>query len=139
MTFDLHRALGHPHEIAPGDETGREHRRHAHRGENRQPDLELVALGLVMRLVAGPVPELDDAVGSEEIDEDEDDAADDESDVDRRVDEAPLGGELGEGPGAQEMKEQRAHDEQDQHDGQDNWHISPQLHADTAVPAWFYL
>ena len=120
--------LGHLDEIRPDEQARRQHRRDADRRERRQRDLELGALGLVMRLVAGPGAEPPDAVGGEQVDGDEHDAADPERDVDRQVDRVPVGGERCEVPAerrAREMKNQRAYDEQDDDDGESHHTKTP--------------
>ena len=103
-------------EICPDEQARRQHGRDANRSERGQYDLELGALGLVVRLVAGARAEPPDAVGREEVDCDEHDAADPERDIDREVDRAPVRGERSEIPRTREMEYQRANNEQDDDD-----------------------
>ena len=106
--------LRHGDEFRPDDQAGRQHGGDADRGDGGQPKLKLV----VLRLVFGPlllvVAELDDAIGHETVDGNEDNARHPEGNVDREVDQAPIGGQGGQVPRAQNVKKDRANDQNDQ-------------------------
>ncbi len=119
--FDLHRIVGHLDEITPGDEARREHCRHANRRDDGQDDLELVTLGLVVSLVSRLVPEPDETVSREQVDQHEHDAGDPKRDVDREVDQAPVRCEIREVPGV-EVINHRTDDQSGEHHCQDYSH-----------------
>src|SRR5687767_6424422 len=114
--LDRRSVFGDLDEVGPDEQARRQHGGDADSRERGQRDLELGALGLVVRFVACAGAEAPDAIGGEEIDRNEDDAADPKGDVDGEVDRAPVRGEWREVPGAREMENQRANNEQDDDD-----------------------
>src|SRR5690606_25532164 len=110
-------AVGDRDELAPDEQPWGEHGRDAERGEGREPVLELLALGLVVGLVVLAVPEPDEAVGGEEVDGNEDDAADEKGNADSEVDGAPVRCERREVSGARKVEDEGSDDQEDDDDG----------------------
>ena len=86
-------------EIGPDKQSGRQHRGHPDRCKAGQPTLEGLVFGLISRPRAFLVSEFNNAVRHEQIDRDKYEAGHVKSDVDSEVHHAPVGSQLGEGPG----------------------------------------
>ena len=92
----------------------------------------LLALGLVCRPAALPVPEAEDAIGHEQDHGGEDDAGDPECEVDRVVDIAPVGRDRRPPPRAQKVEQNRADGDKYEYDC--NGHDSRSLRPVIRIP-----
>ena len=100
-----------PREQARGQQSGDPDPR-----QNRQPGLEFLVLRLVGRLRSVAMSKARHTIRQEQTDNDEDEARDDDCRGGDVVDHAPVGRERRVVPRAQEMKQHRAEQEDDQHD-----------------------
>ena len=126
--LDDRRVLGDLHELAPDEESRRQHRGDADGGDDREPPLELLVLGVVFRLVALAVAVLPDDPGQEQVDGDEHHARDPEREDHGVVHGGPVRRDRREPPGAREVEYQGADDEEDQ-DNCNRHRVAPLLSA----------
>src|SRR6266446_407226 len=107
-------------EFRPHEQAGGQHGGDAHRGQSGEPPFQLLVLGFVLRPFALLVTVADRGIGHEQIDGDEDKPRDPEREADGVVHRTPVGGDRREIPRAEEVKQDRANDQQNQYDCYDH-------------------
>ena len=100
----------------PDNEARRQHRRYADSSTDAKPPFEPFVFGIIGCPPSFLVMEAEDAIGHERDDREESRPSDPERDVDRVVDVAPVGGDRREPPWAQEVKQHRADQNQEQYE-----------------------
>ena len=110
------RVLRDVDELRPDKQAGGQHSDDSDRGQSNQPPLELFVLGFVVRQMSLPLTVTHHAIGHEQIHGDENGSRDPERERYGVVDRAPIGRDWCEIPWTQQVKQNGADDQQDQHD-----------------------